>query len=340
MMKKLNITMVSESEFSVQGHGVHTAHRELVEALEKRADVEVRVNDRTHAADITHIQTVGLYSLRYLLFGKGKKVVSAHVVPASFVGSIVGTRYWLPLAKLYLKWFYGRADLVFAVSKSVRDELVDHMHVKTRVEVLYNTVDMSRYKASTAEQKAARERLSIDPQAFVVLGIGQVQPRKRVDVFLETARQSSAYFVWVGGIPFKRLGADYAAMQRLLDTRGDTIRMTGIIDHSEVAHYVAAADAFYLPAEQENHPMCVLEAAGADLPIILNDLPEYDDTFRPDAVFVTTAEAAASEIERLARDRSYYEQRQQQSRAIAARFDSSAGAARAVMQYRTLLSIV
>jgi 1,2-diacylglycerol-3-alpha-glucose alpha-1,2-galactosyltransferase len=31
--------MVSESDVSVQGHGVHTAYIELAEALEKRDDI-------------------------------------------------------------------------------------------------------------------------------------------------------------------------------------------------------------------------------------------------------------------------------------------------------------
>ena len=30
--------------------------------------------------------------------------------------------------------------------------------------------------------------------------------------------------------------------------------------------------------------MCVLEAAGANLPIVLRDIPEYDDTFADDAI--------------------------------------------------------
>jgi 1,2-diacylglycerol-3-alpha-glucose alpha-1,2-galactosyltransferase len=113
--KDVRVTQVSESEFTVQGHGVHTAYKELTNALKKRDDVEVVVNQYTQT-DITHIHTVGLYSLRHLLFSPSKKVVSAHIVPESLVGSLVGVKLWLPLAKLYLRWFYNRADLLFAVS--------------------------------------------------------------------------------------------------------------------------------------------------------------------------------------------------------------------------------
>lgn len=34
--KKLIVNMISESEFTVQGHGVHTAYKEITDALRKR----------------------------------------------------------------------------------------------------------------------------------------------------------------------------------------------------------------------------------------------------------------------------------------------------------------
>ena len=57
--------MISESEFTVQGHGVHTAYKEITDALRKRKDIDIEVNtDRP--ADIIHIQTMGLYDLSTL----------------------------------------------------------------------------------------------------------------------------------------------------------------------------------------------------------------------------------------------------------------------------------
>ncbi|MFZ2494417.1 MAG: hypothetical protein WAW60_01420, partial [Candidatus Saccharimonadales bacterium] len=89
----MKIAMISESEFSVQGHGVHTAYIELVNAIKKRSDVELVVNT-FGSADIRHFHTVGPYSLAHLLFGHGKKVVSAHIIPESLVGSLIGAKYW------------------------------------------------------------------------------------------------------------------------------------------------------------------------------------------------------------------------------------------------------
>ena len=101
--------------------------------------------------------------------------------------------------------------------------------------------------------------------------------------------------------------------------------------------YLHAADAFFLPAEQENHPMCVLEAAGAGLPIILRDIHEYDDTFRPDAQFISSAQDAARVIDKLRNDAKWYKQQVTAAGRIAKRFDSRAGGERLVKFYRSVV---
>lgn len=77
--QKLRINIVSESEISVQGHGVHTAYQEMVDALRVRKDIDLITGEfgRLVDCDIVHIHTVGTRTWRKL-FQKGpKKVVSA-----------------------------------------------------------------------------------------------------------------------------------------------------------------------------------------------------------------------------------------------------------------------
>ncbi len=337
-MKKLIVDMISESEFTVKGHGVHTSYVELTRALSKRQDIDIQVNVARPNVDITHIQTMGFYAIRKLLFSRGKKIVSAHIVPASFVGSIKGAKYWAPFSKYYLKWFYNRADIVLACSGSVARELVEDMKLSTRVETFYNTIDMSQYTHTDQDKKKARVKLGIDERAFLVLGNGQVQPRKRLDTMIACARAlPKMEFIWVGGIPFKQLGADYHKMQKMVTTLPDNMHTTGVISLEQVRDYLCAADVFFLPAEQENHPMCVLEAAGAGLPIVLRDIPQYNDTFRPDALFIRDNNEAILNLKKLAEDPKFRAQAIKMSQRIAARFNSSVGAERAMALYQETL---
>jgi len=334
-VSRLRIRVISESEFTVQGHGVHTAYVELTRALQKRADVQIFKNRRGQA-DITHIHTIGFYSLGYLLFSSGKKVVSAHVIPASFVGSLVGTRYWLPIVSRYVCWFYNRADLVLAVSEQTKAELRD-LGVTRPIEVFCNVIDTSRYRHSPKEKAFARRALNIPPNAWVVVGNGQVQPRKRISSFVAMARAlPDMQFVWVGGMPFGKAAADYEEMQQIMATPPSNVRFTGVVALKEVRRYFWAADAFVLPSVQETFGLAVLEAAASGLPLVLRDIHDYDATFRPYAV-MCDEDGFVPALKKLRDDPLYYRKLTALARDMAAQYDAAAGAERLVKVFRDLL---
>lgn len=336
---KLRVNIVSESAVSVQGHGVHTAYEEMAAALEARHDVEV-VRGEFGArldCDVIHLHTIGPRTFRKL-FQKGPaKVVSAHVVPDSFVGSLVGARLWRPLATLYLRWFYNKADALIAVSDETAKELVN-MGVRAPVTVLYNSIDTARYQAaSPAERQAVRQQLGIPESAFAVIGAGQVQPRKRVDLFVQAAEVlPDVHFVWVGGIPFKHAAADYSAMKRLMETPLPNLHFPGMVDLEHMPQYYHAADLFWLPSIQETFGLVVVEAAASGLPVLLRDIPDYGQTFGAyaamgdDATFVAT-------IERLRSDEREYQASRQKAEQLAQAFDSKKVTADLVALYRNLV---
>jgi hypothetical protein len=51
----------------------------------------------------------------------GKKVVSAHIVPDSFIGSIKGAKYWKPLGRALVK--YSGAILYVSHDNYFREKL-------------------------------------------------------------------------------------------------------------------------------------------------------------------------------------------------------------------------
>lgn len=343
MSNIITVHMLSESDISVKGHGVHTAYQELAVALNRRSDIRLVTGQfKAHVvADVLHIHTIGYYAWKKLLQKhSNKKVISAHVVPDSLIGSIRMAKYWMFAMRIYMRLFYNRADLVLAVSNKVAEILHQELKVpQKKIRVLYNTIDMKQYHFSAEFRAEARQRLGYAADDFIVLGNGQVQPRKRVDTFKGMAEAlPDAKFIWVGGVPFKHLGEDYHAMKKLMESAPENMLFTGVIDHTLVRDYLAVADAFALPSDQENHPMCVLEAAGAGIPIILREIPEYNDTFKPNAIFASSDEEFIEAVRRLRDDREFYQKYQQQSQVIASRFDSATGAEQVTDYYRGLLN--
>lgn len=327
--------MFSESEKGVKGHGVHTAYLELVNALRARNDVAVDIDDAS-GADIVHLHTVGPRALRHLLLSPGKKVVSAHVVPASFVGSLAGAKYWLWLSKIYLRWFYSRADLVLSVSDETTTELKE-LGVRAPIELFYNVIDTSRYCRTLLQKTEIRKKLGFSDEEWIVIGSGQVQPRKRIDTMIELARAlPDVRFVWVGGIPFKAAAADYPAMKRIMEHAPANMTFTGLMTLENVQQYYKAADVFILPSDQETFGLVVVEAAAAGLPIILRDIPDYNHTFR-DVALMRDDTTFGKTIEKLRDNKDFYAEAVKQSAVLAERYDSKQGAERLMALYHKLV---
>lgn len=323
MKHKYIINVISDSAFTVQGHGVHTAYTEHLAGLKKYApEFEVHTNEKNLKADIVHIHTVGYYGVRFLLSRNCLKFVSAHVVPDSFVGSLVGAKLWYPFAKLYLKWFYNRADGVFAVSHEVADQL-KKMKIKKPVYVVPNMLDTKSFSSSTSKKAAAREKLNIPKDKFVIVCSGQVQPRKRVDSFMACAEKlQDMQFIWVGGIPFKHAAANYKEMQKVMENAPKNVTFTGVIKHEQVIAYYQASDVFFLPSEQETFGIVMIEGASAGLPVLLRDNDQYKITFEDWYLSASNDEGFSKIIKKLATDKEYYKKAQEKSHNIAEKYET------------------
>lgn len=331
--------MISESTFTVRAHGVHSAFAAMVEGLKKRKDIEVKVNsfDPFDPADIIHVQTLGPYGLAMLLFGKGKKIVSVHIVPDSLIGSFVGAEYWLPAGVSYLKFFYSKADRLLAVSDEVKQTLKNKLHLKKPIAVLPNMADIDKYQTTKKIKKEVRLKLGLGEKDFVVVGCGQVTPRKRYDSFVNLARKLKEFkFIWIGGITFKHLSDEYYKMARLMRKAPKNMTTTGVIELPEVKKYYQAADVFILPSVHEGHPMAVIEAAAAGLPVIVRDIPHYQSSFSGN-VLRGTDRTFVKIIQRLAADRNFYQQWVNKAQIIAKKCSLKEGIPKLIKIYRKAL---
>lgn len=273
----LTVNLVSETVDGSKGHGVHTAFLQTRAALES-AGVDVHVNDGP-GCDIVHIETMGLRSLRLLLRTRERALVTAHVVPESLVGSFMLAPLWLPIARLYMRTFYSLADEVLAVSPDVVEGL-ERMQLTSPVRFVPNAIDVERFAPQPGWREETRERLGIASDAFVVICAGQVQPRKGIDAFIEAARAlPEVTFLWVGGMPFKRLTAHYRGMLHSVASAPSNCRFIGEVPYDEIPRHLAAADCMFFPSWQETFGLAIIEAAAAGLPLVLRDLSTYRPLF-------------------------------------------------------------
>jgi 1,2-diacylglycerol-3-alpha-glucose alpha-1,2-galactosyltransferase len=271
------VNLVSETVDGCKGHGVHTAFVQTKNALERRG-VDVRVNSGERC-DIVHIETMGLFSLRQLLRARERAVVTAHIVPESLVGSFILAPLWLPIGAAYMHAFYSLADEVLAVSPEVSEGLL-RMKLNVPVRVVPNAVDVERFRPQPGWREEMRARMGISADAFVAICAGQIQPRKGVDAFIQTAREMpDVTFVWVGGMPFRRLTDHYRHMLDAVDRAPSNCFFVGDVAYGEMAKWYASADCLFFPSVQETFGLAIVEAAAAGLPLVLRDINTYRPLF-------------------------------------------------------------
>ena len=271
VMKPIRIHIIAEA-FVGKANGVTTAILELMDALKN--DPNYTVVDRIEDADVIHAHTIGLDYMRLSGRYRNKLIVSAHVVPDSFDGSLRLSRLWRPLATMYLRLAYNRAQTVIAVSPTVKTVL-ERIGVRTPIQVLCNSVDRQKFKPSTPLRNTFRQKYGIT-DAFVVSCMGQIQPRKGIYDFIQTARLCpDIQFMWVGGTPFKGLTADYNKLKKAIKNAPKNIIFTGIVDFDDMPGYYAMSDVFFMPSYHENFAFATIEASAVHLPLLLRDNPEY-----------------------------------------------------------------
>ncbi len=330
----MKVNIISETPYTIDIYGVHSVFLETKELLEK-IGVEVKVNSKEDC-DIIHIHSIGPYSFIKSLKNKGKAVMTAHYVPNTFLGSFILARFWLPLGKLYLRIFYNRADAIIAVSPKVKEELTK-IGVKRKIYVVPNSVNLERFKIDKKKRQSMRSKLNLKENDFVVLNSGQIQPRKDVETFVNIARKlPNIKFIWVGGIPFKHLSADYSKMKKIQKETPENVHFVGVVPFDKMPSYYNIADMFFFPSLQETFGLVIIEAAAYGLPLLIRNLEIYSPLFE-DYCIKGNENNFASVIKKLEKDKLFYDEYQKKAFQIAQKYDSRKIAKKIIHVYKKVI---
>ncbi len=315
----LTLNILAE-KFIGTANGVYTAFIQAEEQLKKRKDISLSVNQRGYNYNVIHSHTIGLEYIWKSFFCRNKLLVSAHVVPDSFIGSLVFSKLWKPLAKQYLKLVYNRAKIIIAVSPVVKEELIK-IGVNSQIEVLCNSVNRDKFKENTKFRQTFREKWNIKEDDVVAVCVGQIQPRKGVADFIGVAEKCpDIKFVWVGGRPYGRLTADYDRLTKVVENAPPNVIFTGSVDFEDMPGFYAMSDVYFFPSFQENFAYATVEASSVRLPLLLRDNPEYVDTLHGHYLTGTDIDSFSLELNKLAKDKEYFEKWRSESNKLAERY--------------------
>ncbi|MCJ7762574.1 glycosyltransferase family 4 protein [Candidatus Bathyarchaeota archaeon] len=162
------------------------------------------------------------------------------------------------------------ADKIIVVSKATMNYVLSLGADPEKIELLYNGVDLERFKPLTGVKDAVREKLGISKNAVVVITVRRLVYKNGIDTLIDSAKiaikkNPKLVFLAVGE------GPDFAEVKARIEQLGirSNFRLTGFVSDEDLPLYYNAADFSVLPSKSgEGLPLVALEAMACGLPVV------------------------------------------------------------------------
>lgn len=178
----------------------------------------------------------------------------------------------------YLPVFCRLCDLVIAPSAGMRDVLM-HFGVDAPIEVVPNGVDIKPFQQ--ASNKQDRAQFGFNPDQVLLVYVGRLGPEKNLSFLLRSfAGTAKAYdhigLLLVGDGPERQDLQEQAAYLKI----DDRVHFAGSVPYEQMPSYLCMADTFVTASITEVHPLSVIEAMAAGLPVLGIQSPGVGDTIK------------------------------------------------------------
>ncbi|WP_068928403.1 glycosyltransferase [Planobispora rosea] len=163
-------------------------------------------------------------------------------------------------------------DVTVAVSRAVADRLARWGVPRSRIEVVPNGVDGTAFRHDPRLGLQARARLGIAPDAFVVGGVGRLEPGKRFDVLLHAVRGFEGAVLLLAGA-----GSARGTLEDLARVLGVEHRVVFAGESMDMPALLSAMDVLASPSQDETFGLAVVEGLAAGLPVLYASCPALDE---------------------------------------------------------------
>ena len=202
-------------------------------------------------------------------------IVTPHSSLMRFAFHSVGSRY-----RKYLYWrFFGKktienADAIHFLCEGEREES-ECFSGKTPSFVVPNGIYLFKQQYDENKRKLLREKLGIPKEAFVLLFLGRIHPKKQIKLIIKTMPhilewKKDTFFIIAGPVEdstyyekLKKISQEAKVDQNII--------WNGPVANQEVYDYYALADIMVLPSIVEGISMAITEALATGLPVFISN---------------------------------------------------------------------
>ena len=173
-----------------------------------------------------------------------------------------------PLRFTVQRLFSRYTDRIFSVTEQLKQDLVRHISIPAdRIEVLYNGVDLGRFKP--VSRMEIRARLGFQTDDRVVGSVGRLVAVKNYPLLLQAIGSLGLSHVKLALVGE---GPERGALEKMVAMLGLQKQVLFLGHCDNVAELLAAFEVFVLPSFSEGMSNTLLEAMGAGIAVVASDV--------------------------------------------------------------------
>ncbi|MCK4897827.1 MAG: glycosyltransferase [Anaerolineales bacterium] len=176
----------------------------------------------------------------------------------------------------YMPTFCRACDMVIAPSPGMRDVLRG-FGVDTEIDVIPNGVNLQPYREVI--HPVERDELGFSDTDTILIYVGRLGPEKNIPFLLRSFAGAAQAFDNIGllivGDGPERDNLEDRVKHMGIDS---LVRFPGLIPYHKMPAYLKMADAFVTASVTEVHPLSLIEAMAASLPVLGIQSPGVGDT--------------------------------------------------------------
>lgn len=225
--------------------------------------------------DVLHLNTVGPMSLLRAkrAKAKGKKVIfHAHTTEEDFRNSFILSNQIAGIFKRWLVYCYSQSHTLITPSPYSRS-LLENYGLKQPIHAISNGIKLEKFVKDPSLGDAFREEYGFTKDDKIILSVGLTIKRKGILDFIELAKRMPDHqFVWCGYTSPIVLPA---YIKKAIKNAPKNAHFVGYVTNIRGGYN--ACDAFFMPTYEETEGIVVLEALACKTPVVIRDIPVYNE---------------------------------------------------------------
>lgn len=240
--------------------------------------IGVEVFDKwSEQVDVIHINTILPASVLAALKARrlGVWVVYyGHSTEEDFRNSFIGSNFFAPLFKKWIKFCYCLGDVILTPTEYSKNILKSY-GIRKPIYSISNGVDTEFFKPSPTRRKIFRDKYQLSNLDKVVISVGHLIERKGILDFLKLARETpTIQFIWFGYTDQKLITKN---IKKAIASAPSNVLFAGYVNQNELRDAYCGSDLFAFFSHEETEGIVVLEALACEIPVLVRDISVYKD---------------------------------------------------------------